>query len=209
MWRVSLKWKWEVQFQPLESDIMCLTKFKVTWGVSLKWKWEVPAWISMQRLHPHSSGGSTILGPVYSLKWFPHFFSFFIGIFGHKLKSYHFQRYQLHFIRTSSQGMTFARNGTLDPESYPSNAIFWLQKRNFAGPFNNSFDDIFLINMGWIGSLLLIFWESFHRVSANRPQYPLFEQLNAFNQRNICMIFSQFHQYFTSHIAPFMVAFFQ
>ena len=99
----------------------------------------------------------------------------------------------------------------MDPRPWilPSTAIFWLQKRNFAGPFNINFDDIFLLNMGWIGSLLLIFWESFHRVSANRPQYPLFEQLNAFNQRNICMIFSQFHQYFTSHIAPFMVAFFQ
>ena len=127
-WGVLLKWKWEVQFQPLESDIMCLTKFKVTWGVSLKWKWEVPAWISMQRLHPHSSGGSTILGPVYSLTWFPHFFSFFIGIFGHKLKSYHFQRYQLHFIRTSSQGMTFARKWTLDPESYPQLQYFDCRK---------------------------------------------------------------------------------
>ena len=79
----------------------------------------------------------------------------------------------------------------MDPRPWilPSTAIFWLQKRNFAGPFNINFDDIFLLNMGWIGSLLLIFWESFHRVSANRPKYPLFEQLNAFNQRNICMIF--------------------
>ena len=47
----------------------------------------------------------------------------------------------------------------MDPRPWilPSTAIFWLQKRNFAGPFNINFDDIFLLNMGWIGSLLLIF----------------------------------------------------
>ena len=135
---VWLNSKWPEEFLWNESEKFSFNHLKVTLCVWLNSKWpEEFRWNESEKFRLEFRCRGCIPIPQVApqslaqfILWhdFPSFSLFFI--FGHNQKSYHYQWYQLHLIRTSSQGITFAKLGYLGtrlvPESYPSNATFWL-----------------------------------------------------------------------------------